>query len=51
MALIGQLLDHALASRRSLAEVRKAAGHSKQITTSVYLHVAVDDDEHVVRSK
>jgi hypothetical protein len=28
----------------TLAEVRTAAGHSSQLTTSVYLHVAVDDD-------
>jgi integrase/recombinase XerD len=40
-------ISHALAGRRSLAEVRMAAGHSNLITTSVYLHVAVDDDEQV----
>jgi hypothetical protein len=31
----------------TLDEVRLAAGHSNLITTSVYLHVAVDDDEQV----
>jgi hypothetical protein len=29
---------------RTLAEVRQAAGHANLITTSVYLHFAVDDD-------
>jgi integrase/recombinase XerD len=37
-------ISHALAGGRSLAEVRVAAGHSSLLTTSVYLHVAVDDD-------
>jgi integrase len=37
-------VSHALAGGRSLAEVRIAAGHSSLLTTSVYLHVAVDDD-------
>jgi integrase len=38
-------ISHALFGGRSLAEVRDAAGHSSLLTTSVYLHVAVDDDE------
>jgi integrase len=37
-------VSHALAGGRSLAEVRNAAGHASIATTSVYLHVAVDDD-------
>jgi integrase/recombinase XerD len=37
-------ISHALAGRRTLAEVRAAAGHTSLLTTSVYLHVAVDDD-------
>jgi integrase len=37
-------VSHALAGGRSLAEVRAAAGHASLLTTSVYLHVAVDDD-------
>jgi integrase len=37
-------VSHALAGGRSLAEVRVAAGHASLLTTSVYLHVAVDDD-------
>ena len=37
-------ISHALAGGRTLAEVRDAAGHSSVLTTSVYLHVAVDDD-------
>jgi integrase len=38
-------ISHALAAgSRSLAEVRSAAGHASLLTTSVYLHVAVDDD-------
>jgi integrase/recombinase XerD len=37
-------ISHALAGSRSLAEVRIAAGHTSLLTTSVYLHVAVDDD-------
>ncbi|HLN30150.1 MAG TPA: hypothetical protein VK395_20570 [Gemmataceae bacterium] len=36
----------ALAGGRTLAEVR-AAGHASVLTTSVYLHVAVDYDEEV----
>jgi integrase/recombinase XerD len=42
-------ISHALAGGRSLAEVRGAAGHASLLTTSVYLHVAVDDDDHVGR--
>jgi integrase len=37
-------ISQALANRRTLAEVRAAAGHAGPLTTSVYLHVAVDDD-------
>jgi len=37
-------ISHALAGGRTLAEVRGAAGHASLLTTSVYLHVAVDDD-------
>jgi integrase len=37
-------ISHALAGGRTLAEVRAAAGHSSLVTTSVYLHIAVDDD-------
>src|SRR4029079_10789033 len=37
-------VSHALAGGRTLAEVRVAAGHSSLVTTSIYLHVAVDDD-------
>ena len=37
-------ISHALAGGRTLAEVRSAAGHANLLTTSVYLHVAVDDD-------
>ena len=37
-------ISHALAGGRTLAEVRAAAGHSNVAVTSVYLHVAVDDD-------
>ena len=37
-------VSHALAGGRTLAEVRQAAGHANLITTSVYLHIAVDDD-------
>src|SRR5262249_62286991 len=40
-------ISHALAGGRTLAEVRQAAGHSNLITTSVYLHIAVDDDATV----
>jgi site-specific recombinase XerD len=37
-------VSHALAGGRTLAEVKAAAGHVSLVTTSVYLHVAVDDD-------
>ena len=38
-------VSHALASgKRSLAEVRDAAGHSSLAITSIYTHVATDDD-------
>jgi len=37
-------VSHALAGGRTLAEVRAAAGHASLLTTSAYLHVAVDDD-------
>jgi integrase len=40
-------ISHALAGNRTLAEVRSAAGHASLLTTSVYLHVAVDDDGEV----
>ena len=40
-------ISHALAGGRSLAEVRAAAGHASLLTTSVYLHVAVDDGGEV----
>lgn len=37
-------VSHALAGGRTLAEVRDAAGHNNVSVTSVYLHMAVDDD-------
>src|SRR4051812_31538261 len=37
-------VSHALAGGRTLAEVKAAAGHASLLTTSAYLHVAVDDD-------
>ena len=37
--------SHSLAGGRTLAEVRDAAGHSNISTTSVYSHIAVDDDD------
>lgn len=38
-------VSHALASgKRSLAEVRDAAGHSSLAITSIYAHVATDDE-------
>jgi len=40
-------VSHALAGGRTLAEVRDAAGHSHVGITSVYLHVAVEDDAAV----
>lgn len=40
-------ISHALAGGRTLAEVKAAAGHASLLTTSVYLHVAVDEDGSV----
>lgn len=40
-------ISHALAGGRTLAEVRAAAGHSSIVTTSLYLHVAVEDEGKV----
>ncbi len=37
-------ISHALAGGRTLAEVKTAAGHASIATTSVYTHIAVDDD-------
>ncbi|MCK4342132.1 MAG: tyrosine-type recombinase/integrase [Phycisphaerae bacterium] len=37
-------VSHWLAAGRTLAEVRDAAGHANVAITSVYLHVAVEDD-------
>ena len=37
-------ISHALAGGRTLAEVRDAAGHSCVSITSIYLHIAVDDE-------
>ncbi len=37
-------ISHALAGGRTLAEVRDAAGHASIATTSIYTHVAVQDD-------
>ncbi|MDZ4657561.1 MAG: site-specific integrase [Bythopirellula sp.] len=37
-------ISHALAGRRTLAEVRDAAGHSNVSITSIYLHVAVEEE-------
>jgi integrase len=37
-------VSHALAGGRTLAEVKVAAGHSSLVTTSIYLHIAEDDD-------
>ena len=37
-------VSHALAGGRTLAEVKVAAGHSSLVTTTIYLHIAVDDD-------
>ena len=36
-------ISHALAGGRTLAEVKAAAGHASLLTTSVYLHVVVDE--------
>jgi integrase len=39
--------SHALSGGRTLADVRAAAGHASLLTTSVYLHVVVDEREEV----
>ena len=38
-------ISHALAGGKTLAEVRDAAGHANVSITSVYLHVAVDEED------
>jgi hypothetical protein len=40
-------ISHALAGGRTLAEVKAAAGHASLLTTSVYLHVVLDEREEV----
>jgi site-specific recombinase XerD len=40
-------ISHSLAGGRTLAEVKAAAGHASLLTTSVYLHVVVDEREEV----
>ena len=40
-------VSHALAGGRTLAEVRDAAGHCNVSITSIYLHLAVDDEGQV----
>jgi len=40
-------ISHAVAGGRTLAEVKAAAGHASLLTTSVYLHVVVDEREEV----
>ena len=40
-------ISHALAGGRTLAEVKAAAGRASLLTTSVYLHVVVDEREEV----
>jgi len=40
-------ISHALAGGRTMAEVRAAGVHASLLTTSVYLHVAVDDDGEI----
>ncbi len=37
-------ISHALAGGRTLAEVKTAAGHASIATTSVYTHIAIEDD-------
>jgi integrase/recombinase XerD len=39
--------SHALAAGRTLPEVQQALGHANIALTSIYLHVAVDDDGEV----
>jgi integrase len=41
------VISHALAGRRTLAEVRDAAGHVNVSITSAYLHVTVHDEAAV----
>ena len=41
------VISHALAGGRTLAEVKAAAGHASLLTTSVYLHIAVEDEGKV----
>ena len=40
-------ISHALPGGISLAEVKAAAGHSSLVTTSAYLHIAVEDEGEV----
>jgi site-specific recombinase XerC len=40
-------ISHALAGGRTLTEVRDAAGHASLAVTSIYSHIAVDDDGRV----
>lgn len=40
-------VSHSLRAGRSLAEVRDAAGHANVSTTSLYTHVAVEDDGEI----
>jgi len=40
-------ISHALAGGRTLAEVKATAGHASLLTTSVYLHVVVDERDEV----
>jgi len=42
-------VSHALAGGRTLAEVKAAAGHGSISVTSIYCHIAVDDDGSVGR--
>jgi hypothetical protein len=37
-------MSHALAGKRTLAEVRDVAGHAIMSITSAYLHIAVEDE-------
>jgi len=37
-------ISHAFAGGRTLPELRAAAGHASLLTTSVYLHSAVEDE-------
>jgi integrase len=40
-------ISHALAGGRTLAEVKASAGHASLLTTSVYLHIVVDEREEI----